>query len=237
MKLALHQPYFFPYIGYFTILKNVDVYVHSDTMQYMRHGWVNRNRILNNNGEWKYIIVPIKKQEYTAKINEVQIDYEQNWQKKILGQIASYKKTAPFYHQVREIVEGVIEKKYANIADLNVNSVQSVLNYLGIQQNMYRLSELEVNGEQVKEPDEWGIIVAKSFKNVDEYWNAPGGKTFYDVNKYHQNGLGISFINTKLQEYTQIEKKPFVPGLSIIDVMMYNSPEAIMKMLDYFDKE
>ena len=105
--------------------------------------------------------------------------------------------TAPFYHQVREIVEGVIEKKYANIADLNINSVQSVLNYLGIQQNMYRLSELEVNGEQVKEPDEWGIIVAKSFKNVDEYWNAPGGKTFYDVNKYHQNGLGISFINTK----------------------------------------
>lgn len=237
MKLALHQPYFFPYIGYFAILKNVDIYVHSDTMQYIRHGWINRNRILTDNCDWKYIVVPIKKQEYTVKINEVQIDYSQNWQKKILGQIGNYKKNAPFYHEIKEIISEVIEKKYDNIADLNISSVNKVLDYLDIKKDTYRLSELEIKDEKVEEPDEWGIIVAKTFDGVTEYWNAPGGKEFYNVEKYNKNGLKISFINTRLNEYPQKRGKEFVPGLSIIDVMMYNSPEKILEMLNCYDIE
>lgn len=237
MKLALHQPYFFPYIGYFTVLKNVDIYVHSDTMQYIRHGWINRNRILSSNGEWKYIVVPIKKQDYTTKINEVQIDYNQNWQKKMLGQLENYRKTAPFFHETRELVCEVIEKKYDNIAELNINSVKCVLDYLHIKQDIYRLSELNIEDNKINEPDEWGIAVSKAFANVTEYWNAPGGKEFYDVDKYNQNDLKIAFVKSCLKEYPQKRGKEFVPGLSVLDVMMYNTPEEIRQMLDCFYTE
>ena len=93
MKLALHQPYFFPYIGYFAVLNASDIYVHSDTMQYMRHSWVNRNRILCGDGKWTYMVVPIKKGDYTNKINQTLIDYEQNWEDKIMAQLSFYKNT------------------------------------------------------------------------------------------------------------------------------------------------
>lgn len=98
--------------------------------------------------------------------------------KKILGQLENYRRNAPFFRETRELVCRVIEEKYDNIAELNINSVKSVLDYLDIKKDIYRLSELKINDDKINEPDEWGIAVSKAFAGVTEYWNAPGGIGF-----------------------------------------------------------
>ena len=231
MKLALHQPYFFPYIGYFAVLNASDIYVHSDTMQYMRHSWVNRNRILCGDGKWTYMVVPIKKGDYTNKINQTLIDYEQNWEDKIMAQLSFYKKKAPHYKQVVLIMESFFEKKYENISELNIQATKLVMEYLKINKEIYRLSEMDIDISNVKEPDDWGLVVSKKFDNVKCYINAPGGKEFYNVEKYYNEGIDIKFLQTHLNAYRQSRQKEFISGLSILDVMMFNSVEEIQNML------
>lgn len=234
MKLALHQPYFFPYIGYFVIVNGVDIYVHSDTMQYMRHGWVNRNRILVGEEEWKYIVVPIRKPKTSDKINEIQIDYSKNWEEKIIAQLSYYKKCAPYYENVIGILEKVFSKKYNNLADLNIASTNEILKYLNIEKRIYRLSDMSLQMKEKPEPDEWGILVSCTFDDVDCYWNAPGGKEFYNKQKYYDRDLDIKFVEPELKPYKQGRNKKFIEGLSIIDVMMFNSVDTIREMLlDY----
>ena len=231
MKLALHQPYLFPYLGYFAVINASDIYVHSDTMQYMRHGWVNRNRILSGDGSWKYFIVPIKKGSYTNKINETLIDYSQKWEDKIMAQLGFYKKKAPYYEQVISMLELLFQRKYESISELNIQSTKLVMDYLNINKEVHKLSEMDIDFSTVKEPDDWGVVVSKSFKDVDCYINAPGGKDFYNTTKYVKENIEIRFLQTKLTEYKQGWNKHFVAGLSILDIMMFNSVDQINNML------
>src|SRR5690349_15266291 len=101
MRVALMQPYFFPYIGYFSLIKDVDRFILGDTVQYIAQGWINRNRILKSGADgWDYVIVPLIKHTYKANINEVKIVDNNDWSEKILRQIAHYKKKAPYYNNV-----------------------------------------------------------------------------------------------------------------------------------------
>jgi WbqC-like protein family len=104
MKLALMQPYFFPYIGYFELIYRVDQWIVFDIAQYIKLGWVNRNRILHPVNGWQYIIVPCRKHNYQVAINDIQIVEDNRWRSKIFGQIQHYSKKAPFFKPVTNIV-------------------------------------------------------------------------------------------------------------------------------------
>ena len=92
MKIGIMQPYFFPYLGYISLIKHTDEFLLFDPVQFIRHGWIERNRILKPGAGWQYISVPLKKHEQTALIQDVQIDNSQNWREKILAQLGHYKK-------------------------------------------------------------------------------------------------------------------------------------------------
>jgi hypothetical protein len=92
MKIAIMQPYFFPYIGYWQLIHAVDRFVLFDDAQYIRHGWVNRNRILKPGGGWQYILVPLKKHALTESIKNVQVNPDGKWHELIVRQLAHYKK-------------------------------------------------------------------------------------------------------------------------------------------------
>lgn len=234
MKLAIMQPYFFPYIGYFSLIKNVDKFVLFDTVQFIRHGWIERNRILKPNNGWQYIKVPLQKHERETKIKDILIDNEQNWEDKILAQLKHYKKSAPYYHNVIELLEKIFSNDFTYIVELNYVSLKTVCDYLNIDKLIEVFSEMNLKIDKVNAPDEWALHICKALGNIDEYRNPPGGQSFFDKTKYENSGINLKFHSTILTKYDQ-KRDVFEPGLSIIDVMMFNSKEEINEMLDKYE--
>ena len=234
-KLALMQPYFFPYLGYYTIMKHVEYYVYFDTAQYIKGGWINRNRILRPDGnDWQYLILPVRKHTAETHINNIRVDNSSIVKRRILKQLEHYRKQAHYYDSVMEIVKEALQQS-DNISEINICADRLICAYLGIKAPEYILSEGELNYKKTDSADEWGLNICLSFKDVSEYWNAPGGKSFFDTRKYDKHGIDIHFVKTNLREYKQkVPRADFIPGLSMIDVMMFNSPEEINDMLDEF---
>ena len=123
MKLSIMQPYFFPYLGYFSLIHASDFFVFFDNVQFIRHGWIERNRVLNSNLDASYIKVPLIKFHREEKINNVSINSNINWEKKIMEQLTSYKK-APFYNETKELINSILQKR-----ENSISSNRGSLNY------------------------------------------------------------------------------------------------------------
>jgi hypothetical protein len=234
MKVAIMQPYFFPYIGYFSLIKHTDSFILFDTVQFIRHGWIERNRILKQNEGWLYIKVPLLNKHREDLIKDVVIDNTLDWKNKIFAQLVPYKKTAPNYFIVIDIINNIFEKDYESIVDLNLAVIKNVCSYLKIDTDINVFSKMDLVIEEPKAPDEWALNICKSLGNVTEYWNPPGGQSFFDMEKYDNSNIELKFQSVHLTPYNQ-KRDGFENGLSIIDVMMYKSSEEINLMLDEFD--
>ena len=234
MRLAIMQPYFFPYIGYFSLIKHTDKFVLLDTVQFIRHGWIERNRVLKQTGGWLYIKVPIKKNEgrYTL-IRDIKIDNQEDWKKKIISQLQPYKKIAPHYKAVIGLITDVFEKDYDDIVSLNKASMEAVCDYLDIKRSFSVFSEMDLMIDKVTAPDEWALNICKSIGVVDEYWNPEGGVNFFDVKKYARHGIVVRFIKHKIPSYAQGGLE-FESNLSIIDVLMFNDKVKVNHLIDEF---
>ncbi len=235
MKLAIMQPYFLPYLGYFSLIKHTDRWIVTDEVQFIRHGWMQRNRILKPREGWQYIKVPLEKHHYDIATKDVKIKSNHNWQDKIIRQLEHYKKKAPFYNDVMNLLNTVFDKKTDSIVDLDVFALQLICKYLTIEFNYSIFSQSAINIAKVNEADEWGLEISKAL-GAKYYYNSIGGKSFFNRNKYEQENIHIKFHKLNLQEYDQKRIK-FEPGLSIIDVMLFNSPDIICKMLDDYELE
>jgi len=234
MKLAIMQPYFLPYLGYFSLIKHTDEFILFDTVQFIRHGWIERNRILKPSNGWQYIMVPLKKHSRETIIKDIEINNDQQWKEKILAQLQHYKKQAPYFSNVIDILNEIFSKEYATIVDLNLASLKTVCYYLGINTPIQVFSLMNIDIEPANAPDEWALNICKALGNVDEYWNPPGGQSFFDKKKYESADINLKFHSAILTDYDQ-KRNVFEPGLSIIDVMMFNSVEEINKMLDNYE--
>lgn len=234
MKVAIMQPYFFPYIGYFSLIKHTDTFILFDTVQFIRHGWIERNRVLKQNEGWLYVKVPLLNKHQEDLIKDVCINNTIDWKKKIFAQLQHYKKIAPHYFIVIDFVNTIFEKDYATIVDLNLEVIRRVCHYLKIDKDIKVFSKMNLSIDNPKAPDEWALNICKSIGNVTEYWNLPGGQSFFDKKKYVDANIELKFQSVRLTPYNQ-KKDSFEIGLSIIDVMMFKSSEEINIMLDEFD--
>ena len=234
MRLGLNQPYFFPYIGHYALIRQVDQYWILDTVQYISDGWMHRNRILKPQNGWQYFGVPTLKHHFTAKINDVYLNNQIDWRMRIMRQIEHYKKKAPYYQQTVEMIEEIFEHPWQRLSDLNSCITRTVCQRLQIDTPIYRMSEQMPEMKVPQESDEWGLNLCLAIPGTTEYWNAPGGAAFYDRKKYQDAGIEIKFQKMILDEYPQ-KGNPFEPGLSIIDVMMFNDVDKIQKMMDHYE--
>lgn len=232
MRLGIMQPYFFPYLGYISLIKHVDKFILLDDVQFIRHGWIERNRILKPNGGWQYISVPLKKHEQKTCIKDIEINNSLEWKKKILAQLVHYKK-APYYNEIIKMIQDIFGMSYTSITDLDKAVLDKIENYLHIDTPIEVFRDMNLEIEQVRSADEWALNICKAIPTAEEYWNPPGGKEFFDVQKYQKNHINLFFQEINLYEYPQKDNE-FEPGLSIIDVMMFNSPEKINEMLDRY---
>lgn len=227
------QPYFFPYVGYFSLIEATDTWVVFDSVQFIRHGWIERNRIINSNNTLSYIKVPLIKHSREAKINEVLINNSEDWKNKIIEQLTCYKKRAPHYYKVISFLKEALHDDFSSIAELNTHLLKLTCNFIGLDFNYQVFSKMETLLEsKIQHAGQWALEIAKSL-NANTYINPVGGKEIFHRDEFESNNIELHFLRNNLQHYEQ-KVGQFFEGLSIIDVLMYNSPSETLTLIkDY----
>ncbi len=230
MKLAIMQPYIFPYIGYFQLINAADRFVILDDVNYINKGWINRNNILVN-GKANMFTIPLKDASQNKLINEITVSDDAKWQAKFLRTIELNYKKAPCYDNVYPVIAEILNSGINKIADLNYYSITRINEYLGIHTEIVSTSSVYQN-TVLKGQDRIIDICIK--EKATDYINPIGGVELYSKEAFGKNNLNIQFIKTGTIVYEQF-KHQFVPWLSIIDVMMFNSPEVIKDILNQYE--
>lgn len=230
MKLGIMQPYFFPYIGYWQLINAVDKYVIFDDVNFIKRGWINRNRILMN-GEEKMINVQMHRASQNKLINEVEVLFSESYNKKNLRTLESCYKKAPYSSNVFPLINNIITQDEKNLAKYLENSIRQICKYLSINAELIVSSSIKKNNN-LKGKDK--ILEICKILGADEYYNAIGGKELYSYDEFLFQGIKLRFLKTGNIEYKQFNNK-FVPNLSIIDVMMFNSVGDINKLLEKYE--
>lgn len=224
------QPYFLPYIGYFQLLNAVDKYVIYDDVNYIKGGWINRNRILINDID-KFLILRLSGASSYKLINNIEVSADKIYKKKILKTIcASYEK-APFYSAVYPMMEDIINSEERVLSKFIECSLRKICCYLNIKTTLIVSSKLAKNNE-LKGQDK--VIQICKLLGGTEYYNAIGGQKLYSFKEFENNNIKLKFLKTNSIQYQQFDNA-FVANLSILDVMMFNSVNTIKKMLEEYE--
>lgn len=232
MKIAIMQPYFFPYLGYYSLIKMTDKFVLFDPVQFIKHGWIERNRILKPAEGWQYISVPLEKRPLTTPINKMKINNNDDWKGKLFRQLDHYKKKSPFYKETMSLIESALNIDTDSIVILNANILKTTCKYLGLELNLEIFSEMNLPIDPVTHAGEWALNITKSL-NGSEYVNPVGGVEIFKKEQFESAGIALNFMGNNLKPYSQRRGiGVFEAGLSIIDVMMFNDPVQICKLID-----
>lgn len=232
MKLAIMQPYFCPYIGYFQLMNAVDKFVVYDNIQYTKKGWINRNRILMN-GSDQLFTLPLKKDSDFLNVDQrYLIDDFDGEKKKLLNKIRGSYTKAPCFADVFSLVEALVNCNERNLFDYIFFSIHLLKEHLGISAELIRSSTLEINIEQYKSEDK--VLAICEHLGASTYINPSGGIELYDRDHFGQKGIELLFVKSREITYRQF-KNDFVPWLSIIDVLMFNPVEKVVSFLNEFE--
>jgi WbqC-like protein family len=228
MRLGIMQPYFFPYIGYFQLINSVDEFVVYDNIEFTKKGWINRNRILVN-GKDEYITLPLKRDsDYLFVKDRFLADTWEIDKKKLINRIFQSYKKAPYIKDVIKLVEDCIFHDERNLFNFIYYSLNQLKKYFQIDTTLLISSTIEIDHNLKSEEK---VIAYCKAKKASHYINPSGGLELYDKEKFKENGIELKFLKSKNLIYTQF-KNDFVPSLSIIDTMMFNSREVIGDFLN-----
>ena len=230
MKIAIMQPYLFPYLGYFQLINAADKFAIYSHVQYIKKGWINRNKILVNNHE-KLFSFSIRKASYTDTIKEKYFDanIKTEFSKFLIMLHFSYKK-ALFFYETYNLIEEILNYDDFNVSNFILNSLHKICGYLNIQTPILDLASIENNSINRSER----VIILCNLMESNHYINSIGGVELYDKTFFEDNGISLNFLKTRSIEYHQFGNI-FVPNLSIIDIMMFNSIDRIHEMLNNFE--
>jgi hypothetical protein len=230
MKVAIMQPYFFPYIGYFQLINSVDKFIIYDNIQYTKKGWINRNRILVNKKD-QLITLPIKKD--SDYLNVVERELSKSWEidkNKMLNVIKSSYNKAPYFQDIFELISKCLNNPETNLFKFIYDSIISINNYLEIKTPIIISSTIDAD-HTLKSQDKVLSLCKK--QNADIYINSIGGVELYDKEIFRKNNIELNFIKSNPIQYKQFNNE-FISWLSIIDVMMFNSKQQIKEYLNNY---
>lgn len=230
MKVGIMQPYFFPYIGYFQLIASVDKFVIYDNIEYSKKGWVNRNRILIN-GKDDYITIPILKDSDYLQISERNtVNKADKSVQKIINKINTSYCKSTYFEEVFPLIKNIILNPEQNLFKYLNNSLIEILKYIEIDTEIVISSGLNIN-HKLKSKEKV-IAICKNLK-ADQYINPIGGIDLYNKSFFSENSINLNFLKPDYFEYPQYNYN-FVPWLSIIDIMMFNSKERIKELLTMY---
>ena len=226
LTLGIMQPYFFPYLGHFSLIASVDEWIVFDITQYTPKTWMNRNRILHPSSGWQYITVPLSNSSISIKTQEARVLDLLGAKENILGKMSHYKKKAPFFTEVNTLVKDVFDATEDNsLVSLNVLGLSAVCRYLDIPFNYKICSELSLPLPEKLGPGEWAPEICRMMGATD-YINPKGGRAIFDPADFTCRGISLHFLQAKDFIYSTKPYK-FELNLSILDVLMWNPPNVV----------
>ena len=217
MRLAIHQPYFFPYLGYFQLIDSVDTFVFLDDANFITRGWVNRNRIMVN-GAAMLFTLPLRKASQSVPINRTMVDLAgfPEWRRRFRETLRRNYAASPQLGDVLALVDHVLAAAPEGLAPLARRSVELSCSYLGIDTPL-QVASADYPSSGARSVDR--IIEICHAAGASMYVNAPGGRHLYQPDRFHREDLGLAFLEPRLDPYPQ-PGGAFVPRLSILDVML-----------------
>lgn len=229
-RIAIMQPYFLPYLGYFQLIKAVDVFVIYDNIKYTKKGWINRNRILLN-GRDTLFTIPLAGSSDFLPINQkfIAADFESR-RSHTLARIQEAYRKAPQFDNIYPVIERIFHDNSRNLFNFIYNSIREVLRVLGISTTLVVSSSLEVD-HQSKGVHK--VLAICNSLHAHTYINPIGGVELYTGKEFRDYGINLYFHNMNVVPYSQAADE-FVSHLSIVDVLMYNSPEQVNALLDQY---
>jgi hypothetical protein len=231
MKLGIMQPYFMPYIGYFQLIASVDQFIVYDNIKYTKKGWINRNRMLLNGNDAMFSL-PLKKDSDSLDVveRELAADYDRA---KLLNQFKGAYSHAPQFELTYPVLEQIVLHEDKNLFRYINNSIVRLCVHLGIKTEIRISSEIDIDHE-LKGQDK--VLALCNAIGADTYINPIGGTGLYSKKDFNLQGIDLQFIKSRDLIYSQFGMQ-FVPWLSIVDLMMFNSKEIICQdFLFAFDK-
>ncbi|MDD4748056.1 MAG: WbqC family protein [Candidatus Bipolaricaulis sp.] len=228
MKLAIMQPYFMPYIGYFQLINVVDKFVIYDDIEYTKKGWINRNRVLNE-GKDVFITIPLEKDSDFLDIVQRRVSVSFN-KRKMINQITNYYRKAPFYIEGYQLFNTIINFDETNLFSFIYNSIKEICDFLEINTPLIISSSINMN--RSLKGAERVMSICKTI-GAEEYINPIGGLDLYDKTEFKKNNIELFFLKTNSFNYKQFDNE-FIPFLSILDVIMFNKKEQIQNYLNKY---
>lgn len=227
MRIAIMQPYFLPYIGYFQLMNAVDIFVFYDDVTFIKQGWINRNRILLHGKDFLFTL-ELKGASSFKKINTIEVG---NKRSKLLKTFRIAYKKAPFFNNIEPLLCSIFESTQCNLSQYIIDSHKLITNYLEINTKFLTSSETEKNN-LLKGKDK--VLELCANLGANSYINSSGGRGLYSKVDFAKANIKLSFLRSQNIGYKQFTND-FIPGLSIIDVMMFNSVETIREMLNWYE--
>lgn len=230
MKLGIMQPYFFPYLGHFALIAHTERWVVFDVSQYTPKSWMSRNRVLHPQAGWNYINVPLANSSIAITTREARVQNMHKTRASLLGKLTHYRRKAPFYEQVVQLVNRAFDLTTDNsLVGLNVQGLAAVCGYLELPFDYVICSELGLDLEDIDSPGGWAPAISRQL-GVSAYLNPAGGRTLFDPQDFTRHDIRLGFL--KFDEF-RYDAEPYTcePGLSVLDVLMWNSPQAVRQVL------
>lgn len=229
MRLGIMQPYFFPYLGHFSLIASVDKWIVFDVTQYTPKSWISRNRILHPKEGWQYVSIALANSSRSIQIHEAKILDIQKSKDALIGKLSHYK-YAPFFSQVMEIIDASFGfSKGDSLVNLNINTLKFVCDYLKIPFHYQKATELPVIYPEQMAPGDWAPFICSEL-GASEYINPMNGQSIFDKSLFEQKEISLGLCHFTGFQY-EVGKFEHQSQLSILDVMMWNPPEEILKAI------
>lgn len=221
MKIGIMQPYFLPYIGYFQLISAVDKFIIYDNIKYTKKGWINRNRMLQNGKDIMFSL-PLKSASDYLNVHARELASDFN-RTRFLNQFKGSYIKAPYFDSTFALLEKIILFEKNNLFDFLHHSIESICLHLSITTTIIKSSTIDIDHTLKSQDKVLALCIAAGAKT---YINAIGGLELYSKELFKNKGISLNFIQSNSYEYSQLDNE-FIPWLSVIDVLMFNSVENV----------
>ena len=232
-KVALMQPYFLPYHGYFKLIKSVDSFIIYDDAQWIKRGWINRNKIIFK-GESDFITIPVNNSPLKTPINQklLNLNNLEKYKNKIISKVHYTYKSYPYFNSGYSLLKEILSFKALHASEFIINSLILTCDYLGLTNSFYLSSSFK--GHESLKGQKQVVSIIKNL-NCDNYINSIGGRKLYDENFFKSQGIKLNFLSANPIKYSEeLDNQNINTELSILDLIMRESPSYINDLLgDY----
>ena len=234
MKVVILQSVYLPWLGYFNMIGDADIFVFLDDVQWTKRDWRNRNRIRTPQS-WCWLTVPVKleKAHYDYRICEVKVDNSQNWQENHLGRLDSFYRNAPYYNEIYPPIKNILDKKHKYMVDINYELIFWISDYLNLKSTKFLFSQTMNVPFELQKTDRLIWILEKIGK-VEYYITGPAAKPYLEIDKFNEKKIKVEWHDYKHPYYNQNtwESDIFISYLSVIDLLFNHGKESLQIIIN-----